>query len=88
MACAPGARHFCDIYAASTTQPTSKAIFTLPKLWPEGAAVFRIWWVQIPSFSRAAMRRQSHRMAMACSSSWTGGREGAMRMLLSWGSTP
>ena len=34
MACAPGARHFCDIYAASTTQPTSKAIFTLPKLWP------------------------------------------------------
>ena len=144
MACAPGARHFCDIYAASTTQPTSKAIFTLPKLWPVrsdtagkrflvhamlhpsltcffrmvdvlrgtptppaaraargggggggggggfggGGAVFRIWWVQIPSFSRAAMRRQSHRMAMACSSSWTGGRDGAMRMLLSWGSTP
>ena len=119
MACAPGARHFCDIYAASTTQPTSKAIFTLPKLWPVRSdtagkrflvhamlhpsltcffrmvdvlrphpAVFRIWWVQIPSFSRAAMRRQSHRMAMACSSSWTGGRDGAMRMLLSWGSTP
>ena len=34
MACAPGARHFCDTYAVSTTQPTSKAIFTLPKLWP------------------------------------------------------
>ena len=122
MACAPGARHFCDIYAVSTTQPTSKAIFMLPKLWPvrsdtagkrflvhamlhpsltcffrmvdvlrphpPGCGRFRIWWVQIPSFSRAAMRRQSHRMAMACSSSWIGGREGAMRMLLSWGSTP
>lgn len=37
MACAPGARHFCDIYAASTTQLTSKAIFTLPKLWPVGS---------------------------------------------------
>ena len=41
-----------------------------------------------PSFSRAASFRQVQNTAMACSSSATGGREGAMRMLLSWGSLP
>ncbi|SCJ51696.1 Uncharacterised protein [uncultured Blautia sp.] len=41
-----------------------------------------------PSFSRAAIFRQTHSTAMACSSSSTGGREGAMRILLSWGSLP
>ena len=41
-----------------------------------------------PSFSSAARRRQMQNTAMACSSSATGGRDGAMRMLLSLGSLP
>ena len=41
-----------------------------------------------PSFSRAAIFRHTHSTAMACSSSSTGGRDGAMRMLESWGSLP
>ena len=41
-----------------------------------------------PNTSKAAIFRQTHSTAMACSSSSTGGREGAMRMLLSCGSLP
>ena len=41
-----------------------------------------------PSFSSAAIFRQTQNTATACSSSSTGGREGAMRMLESRGSLP
>ena len=41
-----------------------------------------------PSFSRAASFTQMQKMAIACCSSSTGGSEGAMRMLLSRGSSP
>ena len=41
-----------------------------------------------PSFSSAAIFRHTHSTSMAFSSSSTGGREGAMRRLLSWGSLP
>ena len=41
-----------------------------------------------PSFSSAASFSQLQKMAMACFSSSTGGKEGAMRMLLSLGSMP
>ena len=43
---------------------------------------------QMPSFSRALSFRAVQKMAMACSSSLTGGNVGAMRILLSLGSMP
>ena len=43
---------------------------------------------QMPSFSRALIFSAVQKMAMACSSSLTGGRVGAMRILLSLGSMP
>ena len=41
-----------------------------------------------PSFSRAAIRTQVQNTVMAFSTSSTGGKEGAIRMLLSLGSMP
>ena len=52
---------------------------------PYGLSFFAVY---TPSFSSAASFRQVQNTAMACSSSATGGRDGAMRMLLSWGSLP
>ena len=44
--------------------------------------------VYTPSFSNAASFSALQKMAMACSSSLTGGKDGAMRILLSQGSMP
>ena len=51
---------------------------------PPFLAIYRV----CSSFSSAAIFTQRQKISMACRSSSTGGREGAIRILLSCGSTP
>ena len=66
----------------------SQRLFRQPEKDRLTAVLFSSDTVYTPSFSRAASFSALQKMEMACSSSLTGGKDGAMRILLSRGSMP